>query len=256
LTLKTLKANQILGKKVVFLIVGVLLIDQIVKVLVKTQLAPHEQVGVIDGFFQLYYIENRGMAFGTTLGAGLWAKYALSLFRLIAIVGIGYYIRKLLKEPNYSKGMVLSVGLIFAGATGNLIDGMFYDYIWELDPEIAWNWDIDSNNSWVIGANGMPELRPHGFLLGSVVDMFQFTLTWPSWMPFDLAGKEIFAAIWNVADGAITLGVGIIIFRYRSFFKKPEPVKLEAAESDVNLPIKEVDSSLNPTDSTSAQEEE
>jgi signal peptidase II len=209
-----------LGKKVILLVLGVLIIDQIVKILVKTQMDPHEQIGVIDGFFQLYYIENRGMAFGTTLGSGAIAKYALSLFRLVAIVGIAYYIYKLLKEKNVHNGLIYSVGLIFAGATGNLIDGMFYDFIWELDPNIAWNWAIDENNSWVVDATGNPELRPHGFLLGSVVDMFQFTAVWPSWMPFGLGGKEIFAAIWNVADASITFGVGIIIVRYRTFFGK------------------------------------
>lgn len=231
-----------MGKKVILVILGVLLIDQLVKIYIKTQFGPHEQVPIIDGFFQFYYIENRGMAFGTTLGAGIWAKYALSIFRLLAIVGIGYYIRKLLKEQDTSLGMVISVGLIFAGAAGNLIDGMFYDFIWELDPNISWNWELDSNNSWVVGADGNPELRPHGFLLGSVVDMFQFTLTWPSWMPFDLAGKEIFGAIWNVADGAITLGVAIIIIKYRTFFKKAKPqeelataAEARTAENDPKL---------------------
>ncbi|MEO9532488.1 MAG: signal peptidase II [Crocinitomicaceae bacterium] len=209
-----------MGKKVILLIVGVLLIDQIVKILVKTQMAPHEQIGVIDGFFQLYYIENRGMAFGTTLGAGALPKYALSLFRLAAIVGIALYIRKLLSEPQTSKWLIFSIGLIFAGAAGNLIDGMFYDYLWELNPDIAWNWALDSNNNWVVGPDGMPEMRPNGFLLGSVVDMFQFTAKWPSWMPFGLGGEEIFAAIWNVADGAITLGVGMLILNYRKFFRK------------------------------------
>ena len=224
------KDNLGLGKKVILVILGVLLIDQIVKVYIKTQFGPHEQVPIIDGFFQFYYIENRGMAFGTTLGAGIWAKYALSIFRLLAIVGIGYYIRKLIKEGS-SLGMVISVGLIFAGAAGNLIDGMFYDFIWELDPNISWNWELDGNNSWVIGPDGNPVLRPHGFLLGSVVDMFQFTVTWPSWMPFDLAGKEIFGAIWNVADGSITLGVGIIVVKYKTFFKKVSP-KEEASTQD------------------------
>lgn len=183
-------------------------------------MAPHEQISVVDGFFQLYYIENRGMAFGTTLGSGAMAKYALSIFRLVAIIGIAYYIFKLLKERNMHRGLIYSVGLIFAGATGNLIDGMIYDFIWELDPDISWNWALDGNNSWVVDPTGNPELRPHGFLLGSVVDMFQFTATWPSWMPFDLGGKEIFAAIWNVADASITVGVGIIIVRYRTFFRK------------------------------------
>ena len=240
------------------LILGVLLIDQLVKIYIKTQFVPHEQVPIIDGFFQFYYIENRGMAFGTTLGAGIWAKYALSIFRLLAIIGIGYYIRKLLSEKDTSLGMLLSVGLIFAGAAGNLIDGMFYDFIWDLDPNISWNWEIDGNNSWVIGQDGNPVLRPHGFLLGSVVDMFQFTLTWPSWMPFDLAGKEIFGAIWNVADGAITLGVAIIIIRYRTFFRKSNPSNDEQAAQDTeNLKLYGTEGiEKKSTDPTSLQEEQ
>ncbi len=240
------KDNLVLGKKVILVILGVLLIDQIVKVYIKTQFGPHEQVPIIDGFFQFYYIENRGMAFGTTLGAGVWAKYALSIFRLLAIVGIGYYIRKLLSEEGTSKGMIIAVGLIFAGAAGNLIDGMFYDFIWELDPNISWNWELDGNNSWVIGPDGNPVLRPHGFLLGSVVDMFQFTVTWPSWMPFDLGGKEVFGAIWNVADGSITLGVAIIVVRYKTFFKKVSP---KAEEEQPN----EVDESTTSTSPPAAE---
>ena len=193
----------------------------------------HEQVGIVDGFFQLYYIENRGMAFGTTLGAGALPKYALSIFRLAAIVGIGLYIRKLLREKESSKWMIYSIGLIFAGAAGNLIDGMFYDYIWDLNPDIAWNWALDGNNNWVIGADGVPELRPNGFLLGSVVDMFQFTAKWPSWMPFGLGGEEIFAAIWNLADGAITVGVAMLILNYRKFFRKePVPATEGAAQEE------------------------
>ena len=214
------KGKISLGWQVIILIILILVIDQIVKVWVKTSFTPHEQRSVISGFFQLYYIENRGMAFGTTLGSGSIAKYALSIFRLVAIIGIAYYIYKLLKEKNVHRGLIYSVGLIFAGATGNLIDGMFYDYIWTLDPNIPWNWAIDENNSWIVDQTGNPVLRPHGFLLGSVVDMFQFTAKWPGWMPFGLAGKEIFAAIWNVADASITIGVAIIIIRYRGFFKK------------------------------------
>jgi signal peptidase II len=232
LRLKRPKGKIALGKKVVLLILSVLIVDQIVKILIKTQFAPHEEMGIIDGFFQIYYIENRGMAFGTTLGAGALAKYALSIFRLLAIVGIGYYIKKLLKEKDISLGMVLSVGLIFAGAAGNLIDGMFYDYIWELDPDVAWNWALDGNNDWVIAADGNPQMRPNGFLLGSVVDMFQFTATWPSWMPFGLAGEEIFAAIWNIADASITAGVALIIINYKKFFKKPSPQAELVAEAE------------------------
>lgn len=249
-----------MGKKVILLIAGILILDQIVKVLVKTQFAPHEQMSVVDGFFQIYYIENRGMAFGTTLGSGALAKYALTIFRILAIVGIGFYIKKLLKEKDVTLGMVLSVGLIFAGAAGNLIDGMFYDFIWPLDPDIAWNWALDGNNQWVTDATGNPQLRPNGFLLGSVVDMFQFTATWPSWMPFGLGGQEIFAAIWNVADFAISLGVGLVILNYKRFFRKPTPeaeLAAEAAhEEQMMYGEKGAGATTEESTSSSSQEEE
>lgn len=222
-----------LGKKVILIIFGVLLIDQLVKVWVKTTFYPHQAVPVIDGFFQLYYIENRGMAFGTTLGSGAIGKYALSLFRLGAIIAIGFYIRKTILDKTSSRGLIIALALIFAGATGNLIDGLFYDYIFDLDPNVYWNLATDANERVIYDEFGHPALRPNGFLLGSVVDMFQFTVTWPSWMPFNLAGKEVFGAIWNVADFAISVGVGLIIIRYRTFFKKkPDDVQTGGLESN------------------------
>jgi signal peptidase II len=226
-----------LGKKIIILIGAILLLDQIIKIWVKTSMEPNGTIGVIDGFFQLYYVENKGMAFGATLGAGAWPKYALSLFRLAAIIGIGWYIRKLILENTSPKGLIIAVGLVFAGATGNLIDGACYDLIWEVDS-IPWNYAVDSPGELIYDPNnGGFELRPNGFLLGSVVDMFQFTTEWPTWMPIinltlpewlgganilDIRpGKEIFGAIWNLADLSISIGVGLIIFRYRKFFRKP-----------------------------------
>jgi signal peptidase II len=229
-----------LGKKVVLLILGVLIIDQLVKVWIKTSLHPHESVPVIDGFFQLYYIENRGMAFGTTLGSGAIGKYALSLFRLGASIAIAIYIRKMILDKTSSKGLIIALSLIFAGATGNLIDGLFYDFIFDIDPNVAWNWAMDSDGNWVLDEFGSPVLRPNGFLLGSVVDMFQFTMTWPMsmeslprWLGKNLAGKEVFGAIWNVADFAISVGVGLIIIRYKTFFKK-KPADLQTGGLDPN----------------------
>lgn len=207
-------------------------------------------IGVIDGFFQLYYIENRGMAFGATLGGGAAAKYTLSLFRLGAIIGIAWYIKKLLNDPATPKGLLVAVALVFAGATGNLIDSMFYDLFWEVDPQMRWNWMETAEGGYLYDPEtGRPELRPSGFLLGSVVDMFQFTTTWPSWMPvIDLTlpswlggaqimdirpGKEIFGAIWNFADLSISVGVGLIIVKYRKFFRKTNETEQEKTRTVV-----------------------
>lgn len=221
--------------KILLVIIGILLVDQLVKIWVKQNMHPHETIGVVDGFFQLYYIENRGMAFGTTLGAGAIPKYILSIFRLVAIIAIGYYLVKNIRQGKAHKGLIFCMGLIFAGATGNLIDGMFYDFIFDLDPNVAWNWAIDSNENFVLDEFGNPVMRPNGFLLGSVVDMFQFTVTWPSWMGSGLAGKEIFGAIWNVADASISAGVILIILRYRTFFKKTDDGAAEIKQSSATV---------------------
>lgn len=240
------KVKISLGWQVVILILIVLVLDQIVKIWVKTSFEAYEQMPVIEGFFQLYYIENRGMAFGTTLGSGALPKYALSIFRLVAIIGIGYYIYKLLKEKEVHRGLIIAVGLIFAGAAGNLIDGMLYDFIWAVDPDIQWNYARDGDGIPMIDDSGYFVTRPQGFLLGSVVDMFQFTAKWPSWMPFGLAGGEIFGAIWNVADGSITLGVGIIVARYRTFFKKAEAENVEAPTENPEEPLSTTESEESP----------
>ena len=211
------KGKISLGWKVVIVIFLILLVDQIVKVWIKASFTPYDNIQeVIPGFFNLHYIENPGMAFGTTLGDGVLAKYALSIFRLVAIIGIGYYIWKLLKEKNVHTGLIYAVGFIFAGATGNLIDGMLYDYIWELDCTIPWNQRVEELED----GGKIIACRKEGFLLGSVVDMFRFTVKWPEGTPFGLGGKEIFGAIWNVADASITIGVAIIIIRYKAFFRK------------------------------------
>jgi len=233
-----------LGKKVILIIFAILLIDQLVKIWVKLNMYPHEAISVTDGFLQLYYIENRGMAFGTTLGSGAMGKYALSLFRLVAIVAIAIYIRKTVLDKSSSKGLIIALGLIFAGAMGNLIDGLFYDFIFDLDPNVAWNWALDDNGNFVLDEFGHPVLRPHGFLLGSVVDMFQFTTVWPNWMPESFKGTFIFGAIWNVADFSISVGVGLIIVRYKSFFKKPA--------SNDEVPINDSESSSSVDNSTSS----
>lgn len=244
-----------MAKKIILIIIGILAIDQIVKILVKTQMAPYEDIPVIDGFFQIYYIENQGMAFGTKLGAGVAAKYALSIFRLLAVTGIAIYIRRLMKDPKATFVMVLSIALIFAGATGNLLDSMFYDYIWEVDPDVQWNWVRSSDGNFELATNELgnviPKTRNSGFLLASVVDMCQFTVKWPSWMPWGLGGTEIFSAIWNIADASITFGVILIIIKYRKFFKKDKNSDQTDSENTTEEKIAENDS--NESTETASQ---
>ena len=109
---------------------------------------------------------------------------------------------------------LIALGLILAGATGNLLDSMFYDFIFPVDQYLDCRLDYNilegSGNFTDCGFFGTVETRHTGFLFGNVVDMFKFQASWPSWMPY-LGGSEVFPAIWNVADGAITVGVLMIL---------------------------------------------
>jgi len=199
-----------------------LIVDQLVKIWIKTDFQIEESRDLIPDFIQFYFIENRGMAFGTTLGDGIWPKYILSIFRFGAIIGIAIYLRNLIVQNKEKLPFLITISLIFAGAAGNLIDGVFYDSYFGIDPSIRTNWMINEFGFPIYDETGNITLRQGGYLLGSVVDMFQFTVKWPSWTPFGYAGTDVFPFIFNVADFAISVGVGIIILRYRKFFKKDE----------------------------------
>lgn len=217
------------------IVAAVLLIDQLVKVWVKTSFSYNEPPTPVFGdWFELYYIENQGMAFGTKFGSSLYAKLGLSIFRIFAIAAIGYYWWK-----QAGKGMrtelLIAIGFIFAGAFGNLIDSMFYDFIFSFDPCISFN-HLEGSGNWVecntLFGQQKVETRHTGFLFGNVVDMFRFNMTWPEWVPW-LGGNEVFPAIWNIADGSITVGVLMILFRQRAYFKKqPKAETTEVAASE------------------------
>lgn len=201
------------------IVAAVLLIDQVIKVWVKTTFHYYDEpTPVFGNWFRLVYIENQGMAFGTTFGSSMWAKLGLSVFRIVAIAGIGYYWWKQAKKGVRTE-LLIAIGFIFAGATGNLIDSMFYDFIFPYDGCIAFNHLEGSGVFTDCGWLGKQETRHTGFLLGNVVDMFQFNMTWPQWVPW-VGGSEVFPAIWNIADGSITVGVLMILFRQRAYFKK------------------------------------
>lgn len=213
------------------LVALILLIDQLIKVYIKTHFAPGENMPLIGNWFILEYIENQGMAFGTTFGNQMWHKLALSIFRIVAIGGICYYWYQQAKL-GVRREFLVAIGLILAGATGNLIDSMFYDYIFVYDPCMGFNHLEGSGIKTDCGIFGTIETRHTGFLMGNVVDMFKFQANWPQWVPW-LGGKEVFPAIWNVADAAITVGVVMIFIRQRSYFpndKKKKKQKTIATE--------------------------
>ena len=115
-------------KKLIIFIIALLVIDQVVKIWIKTHMMIGDEFSVFGDWFKIHFIENNGMAFGMELGGGKWGKTVLSVFRLIAVVGIAWYLGRLIKEKA-PMGVILSFGLIFCGAIGNIIDSAFYGMI-------------------------------------------------------------------------------------------------------------------------------
>ena len=204
------------------LVVLILILNQVLKIWVKTTF-DNEPINLLGDWFRMVYVENPGMAFGTTFGGGIWGKLALSIFRIIAIVGLAYYWVKQSKAGAKLEFLIV-IGLIFAGALGNLIDSMFYDYLFVYEPCYTYNLHEGSGIWSDCGIFGKVETRQTGFLFGNVVDMFQFNAYWPNWIPW-LGEKAIFPAVWNIADAAISSGVILILFRQKHYFAKENSVK-------------------------------
>ncbi len=233
----------------------ILILDQAIKIYIKSHFTPTEEYPIIGQWFKLIYIENQGMAFGTTFGSQAWHKLALSIFRIIAIFGIGYYWYQQAKK-GVKLEFLIAIGLILAGAAGNLIDSMFYDFIFKYDPCMPFNVLHGSGINSECGV----ETRHTGFLFANVVDMFKFEAHWPEWMPiiaipkFSLFGHiiwnrheliapstEVFPAIWNLADFAITSGIILIFIRQRAYFPKVKKIKTQKAS---NLNSSNIESSV------------
>lgn len=205
------------GVIAVLTVLLVLLIDQFSKIWVKTHMALYDSFDITN-WFKIYFVENNGMAFGIEA----FGKMFLSIFRIGAVVLIIIYLKKLVKE-NYKTGFIVCISLIFAGASGNIIDSVFYGAIFEASypGHVA---------SLVPFGEGYSSL-----LHGKVVDMLYFPLfegTFPKWLPF-IGGQDylFFRFIFNIADSAITVGVIILLLFYRktlsySLMSKKEKEKL------------------------------
>lgn len=186
------------------LVVGLVLIDQVVKISVKTTMTLGESHNVLGDWFRWCFIENEGAAFGMQLGVE-WGKLALSLFRLVAIGALCWFVCHL-RRQQAPKGVVVGFALILAGAIGNMIDSAFYGVLF-------------SESTFTSVATFLPEGGGYApFLHGKVVDMLYFPLFhWPEWLPL-IGGDLFFAPVFNFADSYITCAVFyLLIFHWRYF---------------------------------------
>ena len=205
------------GTKITVLVVLLLIIDQIIKILVKTNMTIGQSIHVFGDWFQIYFIENNGMAFGMQFGGHI-GKYLLSIFRIILVGVIIVYMRRLLKKPETPWGVLVGLAAIMCGAIGNIVDSLFYGLIF-------------SESTFTQVAQLFPEGGGYApFLQGRVVDMLYFPLIdtdLPSWVPF-WGGKHMvfFRPIFNFADSCITCGaIYLLIFHWRFFSGNKEEEK-------------------------------
>ncbi len=208
-------------KKALLISLAVLFADQAVKLWIKSNMYLGQEFAVVGNWFIIHFTENNGMAFGMEFG-GDTGKIALSIFRIVAVSFIGYYLFTTAKK-GAKTGLIVAGSLIFAGALGNIIDSMFYGLIF--------------NDSYHQIAEFMPEEGGYApFLFGRVVDMLYFPLisgTFPDWMP--IWGGErfmFFRPVFNIADTAISTGIGMIIVFQKRYFPEEKKASEESFSAE------------------------
>lgn len=195
-------------KKALAIILAILAIDQASKIWIKTTMTLGQEYHIFDWFI-IHFTENVGMAFGMEFGGDM-GKLALSVFRIIAVLAIGWYLFTITKK-GAENIVIIAISLVFAGALGNIIDSTLYGIIF--------------NDSYGQVATMFPEEGGYaGLLHGRVVDMFYFPLiegVFPDWLPIWGGNRFLFFnAIFNVADSAITVGMALIILFQKKFLKE------------------------------------
>ena len=200
------------GKKLTIFVIALLVIDQVSKILVKTNMTLGQSIPVFGDWFQIYFVENVGMAFGMAVG-GTVGKLLLSVFRIVLSVALFIYIRKLLTRSDVPNGVYFGLAAIMCGAIGNIFDSLFYGMI------------FSESGFTQVATMFPPDGGYAGPFFGKVVDMLYFPIidtTLPDWFPI-WGGKpfHFFSAIFNFADSCITVGAFyLIIFQWRFFASK------------------------------------
>ena len=193
------------GKKLLLLGILLVVIDQVIKVLVKTNMTLGEHFSVLGDWFQILFIENKGMAFGMSFG-GVAGKYVLTVFRILLFAALCWWISKLIaRKEAVPTGVLVGLTLITAGAFGNIIDCLFYGLVF--------------TESTPLTSSTLGHYAP--FMQGKVVDMLYFPLwRWPEWMPL-VGGDIFFEPVFNFADSCVTVGaLYLILFQWKFFSKE------------------------------------
>lgn len=213
-------------KRPLIIIIVVLLIDQVVKFWVKTNMYLGQEFHIAGDWFIIHFTENNGMAFGMEF-AGEYGKLFLSIFRIIAVTGIGWYLVSLVKSKAHPV-LITSLAFIFAGAMGNIIDSSFYGVLF--------------SSSEFQMAQFLPDAGGYSSLLhGKVVDMLYFPVfkgVLPDWIPFWGGDYFVFfRPVFNIADTSITVGVALIIIFQSVIFKHDESEKKSEFKEETNTPL-------------------